>query len=141
MMNLPLARAKVSVADELFQLTKFGWTVAAGGYCLTKGRELQAPRPGFFLVERSPQSEVLDAPMHDGLFREFSDLLPGSEPILAFANKYGRLGKYALLNPTKREPGESALRAVQTGESLEVWLSEIAQRDVQAGTNLGFNLR
>jgi hypothetical protein len=103
----------------------FSWNVSAGGYCMIEGRELQNSRLKIYLVECPRPSKAFDAPVHDGLFREFSELSPDGQAVVAFAERYGALGKYELMIPAKSEPGEGELRGGRMAESLETWQSEI----------------
>jgi hypothetical protein len=119
-------RSNAHAADELFELAMFRWSVSSGGYCFAKGIKTVASMAGTYLIERSSETETVEAPVHDSLFREFSDLAPGTEPILDFAGKYGMLGVYVPVVPLTNESSNVKRRAVRRGESISTWHSEIA---------------
>jgi hypothetical protein len=119
-------RSKVQPVDELFQLTAFAWGVSSGGYCLVKGREPGKAGFGTYLVEGLPESEIVGARVHDGLFREFADLPSETEPILSFAGKYGMLGAYVIVTPVNNESSPLKMSAGWRGESISIWRSEIS---------------
>ena len=105
------------------ELFVFRCPVADGGYVWRNTREDLQPRarvrPFLQFVEGE---ERYYEPLRDetGLFNIFAETRASKEEIQAFANKYGWLGEDVMVIP-KKAPGP-----VESGESIDVWVREIA---------------
>jgi hypothetical protein len=109
----------------------FRWPVPKAGFRWEDGEWLPQDAEGVSdsLLVDAPDRERAQRPYAplavSGLFREFADLQPSKEGILAFANKYGALGVSTFFT-TGSGPQEAQMLG-RLGETQARWAAEIAR--------------